>query len=103
MLTPWADRPIPMYLHNDSSMIIIITTHHTRSTTGSLFQPTGANWWVTGSVRGAEVNSPVASLADDFHLEVGEATGGGDGVGGSDGRRIFVVLPVAYERSTWQQ
>ena len=39
---------------------------------------------------------PISTLGDDLHLEVVEATGGGDGVGGPDWAGVFVCLAVTF-------
>ena len=39
---------------------------------------------------------PVPSLGHDSDLEVVDAARGRDGVGGSDGRSVFVSLPVPF-------
>ena len=47
---------------------------------------------------GGQTDSHVAvpALAHNLHLEVVEATGGGDGVGGSHRARVFMSLSVAF-------
>ena len=62
----------------------------------ALFVPAGQPVHVDALGRQTNSHVAVPALAHNLHLEVVEATGGGDGVGGSHRAGVFVSLAVAF-------
>ena len=62
----------------------------------ALFVPAGQPVHVDALGRQTNSHVAVPALAHNLHLEVVEATGGGDGVGGSHRARVLVSLAVAF-------